>query len=172
MCVPRRWDNVGPTDEVTTLFQWIRVRCDRARQFPLVVVRRAASARSLTCAIVGGAPAVASLSRLPRNADTTRMRQSPLLAVLVSFLARPADAPASRGDDLNGSEFTTRAAAQAHMDAHPGHPYRLDGNGTDGRAGGSLPAGGGSSPPPPPPSHKPAPTPPPPTPQCSDGASA
>src|SRR3712207_8687740 len=90
-----------------------------------------------------------------------------LLVALPALLLTASPAFANHGYDMDCSDFSTQAEAQAHMDAHPGDPDGLDGNDHDGRACESLPAGGGSaSPPPPPPSAPPAP----PKPQCSDGA--
>jgi micrococcal nuclease len=85
------------------------------------------------------------------------MRLLPLVGI-ASVLTLPSAASANHGYDMNCSNFSTQAEAQAHMDAHPGDPDGLDGNDHDGRACESLPAGGGSS------------SPPPPSPQCSDGA--
>ncbi len=84
-----------------------------------------------------------------------------LLASFVVALVLPGTASASHGYDMNCTDFRTQEAAQAHMDAHPGDPDRLDGNDQDGRACESLPSGASSTP-----TYIP---PPPPKPQCSDG---
>ena len=85
-----------------------------------------------------------------------------LLLLLVTMLI-PGTAAASHAADVNCTDFGTQEAAQAHMDAHPGDPDRLDGNDQDGRACESLPSGGSTSTPPPyvPPA--------PPEPECRDG---
>lgn len=94
-----------------------------------------------------------------------------LLAAAASgagLLAAPGTAGATHGYDMDCGNFGSQAAAQYHMNAHPGDPDRLDGNDDDGRACESNPCpcdyGPGTSPQqpyalPPEPSPAPAPAP-------------
>lgn len=75
---------------------------------------------------------------------------------LVGGSAGPA--AANHSGDLDCSDFRYQQDAQAHMDAHPGDPDRLDGNDQDGRACESLPSRPVN------PTPTPTPTPPPPAP--------
>src|SRR5215218_4108455 len=74
-----------------------------------------------------------------------------LVATVVAFAWCVAPAAA----DVNCSDFSTQAAAQYYMNAHPGDPDGLDGNDNDGRACESNPCpcyyGPDTEPPPPPP---------------------
>jgi endonuclease YncB( thermonuclease family) len=83
------------------------------------------------------------------------MRRLLLFACAMSALvALPSTASATHSGDVDCSDFTTQAAAQAHLVAHPGDPDGLDGD-HDGRACQALPCPcdgtGGTSPPPGPP---------------------
>jgi micrococcal nuclease len=65
------------------------------------------------------------------------------------LIALPSSALATHSVDLDCANFATQAAAQAHLDAHPGDPDGLDGDG-DGRACDRLPcpcAGASGTPP-------------------------
>lgn len=82
-----------------------------------------------------------------------------LLWCLAALTGLPATAAATHTGDLDCSDFPDQAAARSHLDAHPGDPDGLDGNG-DGRPCEALPcpcAGATTTAPPPPP---PATTPP------------
>ncbi len=86
-----------------------------------------------------------------------------LLFVLTTAMAVPAmAAPASAVDDQNCSDFRYQEDAQAHLDADPSDPDRLDGNDNDGRACESLPHRSSA----PPPAANPQPVAPPP-PACA-----
>jgi hypothetical protein len=80
-----------------------------------------------------------------------------LLACTVLALAMTGGSAAPASADVNCSAFSTQAAAQHYMNAHPGDPDGLDGNDHDGRACESLPcpcyygSDTGSTPVPPPP---------------------
>jgi hypothetical protein len=71
------------------------------------------------------------------------MRFMVLVVILVIgaifFASGEIGAQASHTGDLDCSDFPNQAAAQAHMDAHPGDPDNLDGNDNDGLACESLP---------------------------------
>ena len=69
-----------------------------------------------------------------------------------TLIALPSPAAATHGAVLDCPGFPNQAAAQAHMDAHPGDPDGLDGD-SDGRACESLPCpcAGAAAPTPPPP---------------------
>jgi endonuclease YncB( thermonuclease family) len=56
------------------------------------------------------------------------------LAACLLWLTGAAPAPAGHGGDADCSDFPTQAAAQQHMNEHPGDPDGLDGNDRDGRA--------------------------------------
>jgi endonuclease YncB( thermonuclease family) len=81
---------------------------------------------------------------MDHDADRRHMR-SLLVTAVAAVLLLPATASAHHGDDMDCGDFSSRQSAQAHMDAHPGDPDRLDGNDGDGRACESLPSGGGGS---------------------------
>jgi len=77
-----------------------------------------------------------------------------------ALAALPSSAAANHAGDLDCSDFPNKAAAQAHLAAHPGDPDGLDGN-SDGAACESLPCPcPGSATPAPPPPPPPAVTPP------------
>ena len=78
-----------------------------------------------------------------------------LIGVLGALVALPASAPATHAGDVDCSDFATQAAAQQHLQAHPGDPDGLDGD-DDGVPCESLPCPCGSS------TGAPAPAPPPP----------
>jgi endonuclease YncB( thermonuclease family) len=81
--------------------------------------------------------------------------------LVLALLATPAAAHHSY--DMDCSSFSSQAAAQYHMNAHPGDPDGLDGNDDDGLAceSSSCPCyyGGATQPEPPPPTPPPAPAP-------------
>ena len=85
-----------------------------------------------------------------------------------ALVALPSPAAANHVGDVDCPDFPNQAAAQSHLDAHPGDPDGLDGD-SDGRACETLPcpcsSGGG-----PPPAAPPAPPPPPPPPPASEAA--
>ena len=83
----------------------------------------------------------------------------PVLLALVLALLLAAPASASHTGDVDCSDFATQEEAQAHMDAHPGDPDRLDGLDDDGRACETLPSAAPSPTPTPTPTPSPAPTP-------------
>lgn len=86
------------------------------------------------------------------------MRVSSVAFVAVALMGVvPSPAAATHGYGLDCSYFANQAAAQNHLNAHPGDPDRLDGSDNDGRACESLPCpcAGGSVPPPPPPAPSP-----------------
>ena len=90
------------------------------------------------------------------------MRRPLLLSILAAaaLIGLPSSAAAHHAGDLDCSDFPDKAAAQAHLAAHPGDPDGLDGNG-DGVPCESLPCpcAGSSAPapaPPPPPAAAPA----------------
>ena len=80
------------------------------------------------------------------------MRRLLLFACAMGVLVvLPSTAAATHPADVNCSAFSTQAAAQAHLIAHPGDPDGLDGD-NDGRACQSLPCpcgATGAAPPPP-----------------------
>jgi endonuclease YncB( thermonuclease family) len=85
-------------------------------------------------------------------------------AMLLVSLLSAAPAAAHHGYDMDCADFSSQAAAQYHMNAHPGDPDGLDGSDDDGRACESNPCpcyyGGAtqSEPaPPPPPAAQPQP---------------
>jgi endonuclease YncB( thermonuclease family) len=75
------------------------------------------------------------------------------IAAVAALAGLPSPAVATHGTDLDCPDFPDQAAAQAHMDAHPGDPDGLDGDG-DGSACETLPcpcaAAAAPTPPPPP----------------------
>ena len=83
-----------------------------------------------------------------------------VLAIAALMGATSSPAQASHGYDLDCSNFSTQAAAQTHLDAHPGDPDGLDGN-RDGRACESLPCPCMRTITDPPPKPPPPPPPPP-----------
>ena len=73
------------------------------------------------------------------------------VCAMTALVALPSTAPASHGADVDCPDFTTQAAAQTHLRAHPGDPDGLDGD-NDGEACESLPCpcgATGATPPPP-----------------------
>ena len=63
------------------------------------------------------------------------MRLTLLVCVLSALLGvLPSPASATHGYDLDCSDFSNQAAAQAHLAAHPGDPDGLDGGVSDGRS--------------------------------------
>ena len=95
---------------------------------------------------------------------TARVRFSALVrvvaatVVVLAWLAAPASA--HHVGDVDCSDFSSQAAAQYHMNAHPGDPDGLDGDDDDGRACESSPCpcyfglDAGPTPPPPPDSDR------------------
>lgn len=90
------------------------------------------------------------------------------VAVWCAVLVAPASAAATHSGDVDCSSFSSQAAAQGHLDAHPGDPDGLDGD-QDRKACETLPcpcvSPASAAPPPPAPLPPPAPPPlPPPAP--------
>ena len=61
-----------------------------------------------------------------------------LLCAVSALIALPSSAVATHGGDVDCSSFANQAAAQSHLNAHPGDPDGLDGD-SDGGACESLP---------------------------------
>ena len=61
-----------------------------------------------------------------------------LVCAVGALVAAPSPAAATHGADVNCSDFASQAAAQRHLEAHPGDPDGLDGD-DDGEACESLP---------------------------------
>src|SRR5688500_5726568 len=96
--------------------------------------------------------------RTPRTGHTRVWSAAlPRLAVatVVVFAWSVAPAAAHHVGDLDCADFSTQAAAQYHMNAHPGDPDGLDGSDDDGLACELNPCpcyhGSDTGPPPPPP---------------------
>ena len=105
----------------------------------------------------------------PRRQGASIRRLLLCLCALGALVAIPSAAAANHAGDVDCSDFPSQAAAQSHLNAHPGDPDGLDGD-SDGRACESLPcpcsdASG-------PPATNPAPPPPPPPPPPAPAAAA
>lgn len=53
-------------------------------------------------------------------------RLLPSVCAVAALAGLPASAPATDTGDLDCSAFSVQAAAQQHLDAHPGDPDRLE----------------------------------------------
>lgn len=60
--------------------------------------------------------------------------ETPVKRLLAATILAFAFSAAPASADVNCSDFSSQAAAQYYMNAHPGDPDGLDGNDNDGRA--------------------------------------
>src|SRR4051812_7613951 len=80
-----------------------------------------------------------SVGRPRRGARVTALKRiatatAGLAGIVLAVTLLPTPASSHHAYDLNCPDFSTQAAAQYHMNAHPGDPDGLDGNDNDGRA--------------------------------------